>query len=236
MNFIDIDWPRYFAIFITDNLIISFAVLLSYKLLKRKKNRAIFTLSGYYLFYSIGLLINEIMVPVLLNPIARSLNLVATFIALLSSPLLLFFLLILYYTEQKFHFKYQVLIFLTYAIILILILNYPGGFQYNELTNWRPLYSFELFILLTIFITISTIIPQLIYTIKLHKKVSDSKLKKRLNYFFFGLWIGNLFIYYGGILFNTWSNMVFRVVYSIVIFVVTILAGLLIYFGVGKDI
>ena len=203
MIYNDIDLPRYFAIFITDNLIIGCAIFLSYKLLRRKRNRATFTLSSYYLFYSIGLIINEIMFPVLINPIARNFNLFATFIAFLSSPFLLIFLLNLYYTEPKLHFKYQILIFLTYAIILILILNYPGGFQYDESTNWKPLYSFELFILLNIFITISTITPQLVYTIILYKNIIESDLRKRLNYFFFGLWIGNIFIYYGGIFFNS---------------------------------
>lgn len=77
-----------------------------------------------------------------------------------------------------------------------------------------------------------TIFPFIILFFKIYKTFMEKELKRKLMYFFIGC-CGMTISMYGGMLYNTWDNVIFRLIWSICVLFIVIPSGILIYYGIG---
>ena len=230
----EIEWTRISLILITQLIIGIIFLSLAYKILKRNKNRLTIMLSSFYISEAIGFIINIIYLPLTINPTVYILHVMTDFFISFGQIFLVIFLINLNKRNSNFSLEKDFIIIFSYVFILLLLFNFPGGITINENTNWRPVFSWTFLISLYIFFTCFIIIPNIILSIKIYKKFEDKNLKKKLKLFFLGI-NGTFFTYYGLLLYNTWDDPLFRAIWSVLSFII-IPSGLLIYYGIGKDL
>jgi hypothetical protein len=116
-----------------------------------------------------------------------------------------------------------------------LILLIPDGYDINADTNWFPVWTWSFLVIIYIFSIIIIIIPFTTYYIKLYKTFRDSGLKYKLRLYYLGfviLVIG----WYGGTLYNTWDNNLYRSFWGFAGILIAISAGMIIYYTWGQNL
>ncbi len=229
----EIDWFRLFAVVV--QLISCFIFLfISYKILSRNRNRLAITGSSFYIIITTSFILNIIYFPLTVNPLVYVLHLISVYLIFLSLVFLVIFNLTLLKSENIVTRTKQLIHIILYGILLFIILLFPGGITIDESTNWRPEWSWSLFIILYIFLTITIIIPFFYLSKKLYNTIQDDFLKKRWKLYILGF-CGLIFILYGFILYNTWNEPIFRAIWSIVVLLL-IPSAILIYYGIGRQL
>jgi len=233
----EIEWTRIFLIVIIQFMSGVFFLWLAYKILKRNKSRLTILLSSFYFSEAIGLILNVIYLPLKISILYA----IMFFLFSFGQIFLVIFLINLNKMDGEFSFKKDLIVIFSYAIILLLLLNFPGGITINEDTNWRPVYSWSFLISSYMFYTCFINIPTIILSIKIYKKFEDKNLKRKLKnlkrklkFFFIGI-NGFLCVYYGTLLYITWDNNIFRTIWCFLSLIIIPL-GFLIYYGIGKDL
>lgn len=227
---------RLFIVFVPQIFVGGLFFFLIFKILKRNTNRSSLTLSGFYFFFSIGFILNGIAV--LLASFSPGefigiIYLILIYLIMFSFIFVIVFILGLLKLKDVFTLKKAFIIILTYGIIWLLLLFYPGGVSYSE--TWAPIYSFPLYIAANILFTVSYTIPVMYYSTRLRRLFLDSNLKKKLSLFLTGIVLITILIY-GVLLYSTWQNATFKTVWGIFAIVLLISSGLLIYYGIGRDL
>ncbi len=189
----------------------------------------------FYILPATGFLLNLIFLLYSTTILGYVLYFIAAYLILFGFIFLIVFIKNLVYLESSVSNRKDVLIIVVYAIIILIIFSYPGGIIISEKTNWAPLFSWHFFLIIYVFFTVFITFPSIFLSIKLYKTFIDSKLKKKLKYFFCGIF-GMLFAFYGLILYNTWHDPLFRAVWALIVFNLVIPSGLLIYYGIGQNI
>jgi len=216
-----------------DSLLFLFLI---YKILKRNTNRSSLILSFFYLTVGIGLIINAIALILAflqMGEIIGFLYSIATYLIILSLIFIVIFIVSLLKLKEVFTIKKIFIIVLIYGLAWLIILIYPGNLTFTE--NWVPVYSWSLFFNATLFYTLSITIPTIFYSIRLYRTFKADNLKKKLRIFLFGIAL-ILPIIYGAILFNTWQDPLFKTVWGILVIVLLLSSGLLIYYGIGREL
>ena len=193
-------------------------------------------LSGFYFTASLGLAMNAIAVLIAFyspGEFIAFLYFLATYFTMLSFVFVIVFILSLLKLKSEFTLKKGFAIILAYGIAWLLAHLYPGGVTYSE--NWVPVYSFPYFIAANILFTLSYTIPVIYYSIRLRRLFKDANLKRKLSWFLIGITIQILLIY-GVLLYNTWQDPTFKTVWGLSAIVLLISSGLLIYYGIGRDL
>ena len=226
----EIEWTRIFLIVIIQFVSGVFFLWLAYKILKRNKSRLTIILSSFYISVAIGLILNVIYLPLKISILYA----IMFFLFSFGQIFLVIFLINLNKMGGEFSLKKDLIVIFSYAFILFLLLNFPGGITINEDTNWKPVFSWAFLISSYMFYTCFINIPTIILTIKIYKKFEDKNLKKKLKFFFIGI-NGFLCVYYGTLLYVTWDDPLFRAIWSVLSLIVIPL-GFLIYYGIGKDL
>jgi len=227
---------RLFIIFVPQIFIAFVFAFLIFKILKRNTNRNSLTLSAFYLTVSLSLAMNGITVlTAFFSPgeYIGALYIFLTYLTILSFVFVLVFILGLLKLKYVFTIKKALLLILLYGIVWLLLLLYPGAITYS--LNWSPVYSFPLYIAANILFTFSFTIPVIFYSIRLRRLFLDSDLKKKLSLFLVGILMITIIIY-GALLYNTWQNSTFKTIWSLSTTVLLISSGLLIYYGIGRDL
>ena len=227
---------RVFIVFVPQILLATLFFFLIYKMLKRNTNRNSLTLSVFYSLVGFGLVMNGIaVILVFFSPgvYIAFLYFLLTYMMAFSFVFIITFMLGLLKLKYEFTVKRAILLILTYGIIWLLLLLYPGALTYSE--SWAPIYSFPLYVSGNILFTISFTIPVIYYSMRLRRLFKDSGLKKKLSLFITGNLLLTI-IFYGALLYNTWQNSTFRTIWSVVLLFMVISAGLLIYYGIGRDL
>lgn len=232
--FQETEWTRILFILILYPFIAIFFLILAYKVLGRKRDRLSITLSMFYMIVDTGMILNVIYllaaiaeVEIIFYLLYFSSSFLITF-----SPIFIFvFINIL--LELDFSNKKYLIIIFSYAIGCILIHFFPEGITFSE--SWTPVYSWAFFIVANTFITIFIVIPIMLYSIRLSRTFIDEDLKRRFKMFILGTFEVILLLY-GGVLFNTWQDPIFKYIYSIFAIFLLISSGLLIYYGIGKSL
>jgi len=230
--FEEIDWSRYFLIFVIQMFIICTFLTISYKILKRNRTRSNIFLSLFYLLISCSFILNIIYLPFREEGIVYLMYFLILYLLLLSFIFLLLFNLNLIQFEMTR--SKNIIIIIVYAILAFLLLIYPGGITINESTNWKPVWSWEFLLLGYVFLTFIVVIPTFFISIKNYKKFKNEILKRKWAFFFIGL-IGFAFGAYGAALYNTWNDPTFKLIWNFLTLIV-VPSGILIYYGIAKDI
>lgn len=227
---------RLFIVFVPQLFIVIMFSFLIYKILKRNTNRSSLMLSGFYFFVSVGLALNSIAVVIAsFQPgmLIAILYFIATFLIVFSFIFIEIFVLSLLKLKDVFTLKKAFIIILIYGIVWLIILLFPEGLTFT--VNWVPVYSWPLYIFANIYFSISITIPTLFYSTKLYISFEAENLKKKIRPFLVGV-ITLITIIYGVLLFNTWQDPLFKTVWGIIVVLLLISSGLLIYFGIGRDL
>jgi len=137
----------------------------------------------------------------------------------------------LYYSIRK-----QFIIILIYGLANLILLLLPGGITINEQTSWTPLYSPQFFVISSLFFTLVIFIPSILLSLKLYHTFTDKGLKKKFRLFLIGI-IGMFSAFYGLILYNTLTEpIIFKSIWTVLVFCIVIPSGLLIYYGIGQNL
>jgi hypothetical protein len=230
------EYLRLFVVFVPQIFLVGMFSFLIFKILKRNANRSSYMLSGFYFTVSLGFSMNGIAVLIAFyspREIIMILYFLATYLIMFSFAFVIVFILTLLKLKYVFTLKKAFVIILAYAIAWLLLHLFPGGVTYSE--NWVPVYSFPLFLAANVLFTLSYTIPVIYYSIRLRKTFTDATLKKKLTLFL----VGNtmlIFLVYGVLLYNTWQEPTFKTVWGLSAIILLFSSGLLIYYGIGRDL
>ena len=215
-------------------LFISIAFLsLSFIILRKKRDRLSVSLSIPFILISLSFIVNLIYLPLNLNPQVYILHFIAVYFLFLSLIFFVVFNLNLLYFRTESKLKTDVVLIIVYGILLFIILLLPKGITINENTSWMPRWSWSLFLVLGLFIISFVGIPQIILSVKIYNKFKDNALKKRIKFYFVGLF-GLTINLMGILLYNTWDNSVFKTIWPF-LSLIAIFFGLCIYYGIGRQ-
>ncbi|MBY8988569.1 MAG: hypothetical protein KGD61_08945 [Candidatus Lokiarchaeota archaeon] len=193
-------------------------------------------LSGFYFTVCFGLVMNVIAVLIAFfspGDFIVILYFLATYLSMFSFVFVIVFILTLLKLKDSFTLKKAFVIILAYGTVWLLLHLFPGGVTYSE--NWVPIYSSSLFIAANILFTFSFTIPVIYYSFRLRRLFKDANLKRKLSLFIFGI-TTLIIIVYGVLLYNTWQDPTFKTVWGVSVIVLLISSGLLIYYGIGRDL
>ena len=229
---------RIFFIFGIHPILIIFFLYVAYLILKRNRNQITLTLSVFYILTAIGFTLNIIFILLILVHVEFILSIVyflATFLILFSPIFLVIFILHLLHSVPSLSRKKQMFIICPYGILSFLVLLWPGGIIINVHTNWIPIYSWQFLIVIYIFFTCLIFVPTIVNLIKMYKLFKDKDLKKKLRYFSLGIF-GALISLYGLILYNTWDDPLYKLIWATISLFLVPISGFLIYYGIGHNL
>ncbi len=230
------EYLRLFIVFVPQIFLVALFLFLIFKILKRNANRSSYMLSGFYFIGGLGFTMNGIAVLIAFyspGEFIAILYFLATYLIILSFVFVIVFILSLLKLKSVFTLKKAFVIILAYGVVWLILHLYPGGITYSE--NWVPIYSPSLYLAVNILFTLSFTIPVVFYAIRLRRLFKDANLKKKLSWFLIGITI-QIFLIYGVLLYNTWQDPTFKTVWGISAIVLLISSGLLIYYGIGRDL
>lgn len=232
------DLSRLFIVFVPQLLIAIIFLGLAITLLRRKGGSTPITILLWYISLGLGLVLNAIYVILTeflpLNEFLIYLIYFTSFyLVILSSIFLLMFIVDLVkpnFSKQKLF--YFIII---YGSLSAIIVFFTGGITLSETSDWRPVFSWFFFFLLASFHTITILVPTIYYSVKLYTFFQAQNLKKKYRNFMIGTF-GMLIVVYGAALFNTWQDDLFRVIWSVITFIIITPSAFLIYFGIGPKL
>ncbi|TXT61422.1 MAG: conserved membrane protein of unknown function [Promethearchaeota archaeon] len=235
-----IDLFRFLQIYVIQGFLLAIFLYLAYKILRYKKKRLNRVFSRFYISSSIGVLINFIYAPLQIQgfeTVVLILNFLTNFFIVYSLTFFLIFLLILLRSEKFLTVRKELIIEIVYGIIFFsLIFFLPfGGVKIDASTNWKPVYSLPFYLYLTIILIIFMIIPILYVSFKIYNDFTDELLKKKWQYFLFGI-ISLIVFMFGTFTANFLNIEAFRSAWSIIAGILVLLGSYLVYYGVGKQI
>ena len=227
-----VDLARLLLVYFMHSFILIILFYLVFKILKRNYNRSSLILSAYYIFPGLSFLLNLIYLPLSTTIAGYMIYFILAFLMLFGQIFIVIFIINLLYIDINFWLKRQNLIISAYAIINLLVLIIPGSITFNE---GVPAYSWVFLTFIYIIFTLGTVIPTITFSIKLFNTFEDKTLKRKFKFFIIGV-IGMCFAFYGLMLYNTWSDSIFRTIWSFLVFFIVIPSILLIYYGIGQNL
>jgi len=227
------DWTRLFLIYVIEGGTILIFLAIALKLILRNRNKFTLALSGYYFSYCFGFLLNLIYLPLRMDPWVYYLHVMAIFFTIFAFVFLLIFNLNIY-TRIRVKKHSLILLMAIYALSILLILTIPGAITINSDTSWTPLWTWELFTLLSIFVLSTFIVPIIILSLKIKKKMSTKSLKRKWKLHCYGIYLSS-FLFMGGLLYITWNHYVFRMAW-VFLSILMIVAAFLLYSGSAKGL
>lgn len=223
------DWTRTFLIYGIQLLLGIFFFYFGILILKRNRNYLGWYLGGFYITMASVAFLNAILIPIRIDPLAFILYFIILYLGFFAHSFLIVFTRNIIKPDSN---GYEILI--GYAILTFIILLYPGGFKYNESTNWRPEFTFHFFLILILYYTFFLFLPVLIFSRKMYKSFNDVLLKQQLKYFLSGILCLSV-MFYGILLYIFWDAPIYRIIWSFLAFI-SIPSGFLIYYGIGRKL
>ena len=238
MIFQSTDFSRMLIIFVGQSILAGIFIFIAIKLLRRTRPRPIITLSLFYLLTAIGLILNVVHVLIAaIQPESSVLLIVIYFFSFypitFSAIFILTFIVSILKLGDVFTLKKQLIITLIYGFMILLVFFIPDGITFTE--QWRPIWSWPLFIAIYFVFTTFITIPTIVYSRRLVRTFQDRILKKKLNTFLLGVF-GMYLAVYGVTLYLTWQNSLFSAIWSVVTFFLMIPSAILIYYGIGREL
>ena len=205
-------------------------------MLKRNRKRSSVTLAAFYLLLSVGLFMNIVfilLIPSENNVVIHISYSLASYFIIFPFIFILIFINVILKMEENFTLKKITIIIVIYGVLCSTFYIYPEGITFTS--NWSPVYSIPLFIYVNIIFTGYITIPILFYSIRLYRLFKARNLKEKLRILLIGVYL-MLGTVYGAIYFNTTSDPIFRTMWGVCAVSMEITAGLLVYYGIGKDL
>ncbi|MFX1259043.1 MAG: hypothetical protein ACFFAN_14385 [Promethearchaeota archaeon] len=226
---------RFTQVYIAQGIVFVFFIYLIYKVLKTDRNKLKIIFCGYYISEAIGIFINFIYAPLTNPDLVKILNFLTNFFIIFGTIFFMVFCLISFKGEEKLSPPKQLLIILSYGVVLSFMIFIPEGVEINADTGWLPHWSLTLFIYVMVVMTIFAVAPSFYYAIKIYQIIDDELLKKKWKFFIIGLIKLNIFLY-GTFFSNTLHNPTFRIIWALISLYLALSGSYLVYYGVGSKL
>lgn len=220
-------WPIFYGSFI------------AYKILKRTKNRATFTLSALFILNSITYFFATISIFFLNTPFAYILYIIGIYFYVFCHCFFVISSWVLVKLDEKSPSWKFCLIITFYGIMSTYVFwigYYFNGIKYDASTTWIPNYSLFFLIFSWIFVLAFIVIPQIYFSFKLLKVFEGIMLKRRINMFIISVFL-ELIVVFLLFLYHFWvENQIFRTISTILMPITSTVAAYLIYISFGKEL
>ena len=236
MLFQEAEFSRLLIIFGSQSFIIVVFSIIGFKIIKRKRERAQIALFLFYILLAFGLLLNIVSVFLALTNnelLIRAMYIISSFFILFPIVFNLLFVNIMLKLKEVFTIPKMVVIAAVYGVGCFCLYLVPDGITFSP--TWIPIYSLTQLIVVYIYFSAFMTIPTIFYSFKLYRLFKAQNLKKRLRLYLIGI-IVYLAVIYGAVYFITTTNQLFKTIYSVFAFFIEIISGLLVYYGVGREL
>ncbi|MFX0011601.1 MAG: hypothetical protein ACFE9R_14910 [Candidatus Hermodarchaeota archaeon] len=211
----------------------------SYKLLKRARNRATYTLSSFFILFALTDILANLSILYLNTPLAYFFYILAMYFFFFDHSFFIIFSWVLVKLEDKipnWRFSLTIIIYGLVSTYVVWIGFYFNGIKYDATTGWLPNYSWFFVIFSWTFLVVFLIIPQSYFSFKLLKTFEGVILKRRIKMFiistFFQLGVVFAFFLYHFLI----GNQIYRTVYMVTALIISTSAGFLIYKSFVKEL
>jgi hypothetical protein len=238
MVYFQLPLTRILTVYVAQGLILVVFLYLAIRILLRDRKRLNVIFAGLYISPAIGVLINFIYAPLTDVTIVLILNFFTIFGVIYGPIFAVVFDLILLKSEKIISTSKQLAILIAYGIAVFcmgIFLLIPGFGVAIGPPNWAPVWSIPIFVYVVLILTCCTTIPVLYFSIKIYQKFEDEILKKKWKFFIYGF-IALMTFMYLIFLSNTLADPTFRIILPGIGIILAILGGLLMYYGVGRQI
>ena len=236
---LQIDFSRIFLVFVIDMMMAIFFLGLGWSILRRRRSRLNATFSGFYISIALGLLINAAYIVIneifRSEPLALLLYYISAFLIFYGPVFMLATNRILIHSEVVYSLKSELKLILIYGFALgfMVIFYFFDGIEFNESTNWRPVWSLPYLIYTIIVVTAFTTIPTIGSSFKILTVMKDKMMKRRWVWLMIGL-LG-LYAYEYLVFITFYFNTDFLRMISSLYAITVILWVWLIYKGVKRE-
>jgi hypothetical protein len=238
MVYFQLPLTRILTVYVAQGLILVVFLYLAIRILLRDRKRLNVIFAGLYISPAIGVLINFIYAPLTDVTIVLILNFFTNFGVIYGPIFAVVFDLILLKSEKIISTSKQLAILIAYGIAVScmgIFMLIPGFGVAIGPPNWAPVWSIPIFVYVVLILTCCTTIPVLYFSIKIYQKFEDEILKKKWKFFIYGF-IALMTFMYLIFLSNTLADPTFRIILPGIGIILAILGGLLMYYGVGRQI
>lgn len=211
----------------------------AYKLLKRAKNRATYTLSSFFILLALSFLFASLSVLLSYTPFAYTFFITGIYFFFFTHSLFVIFTWLLVRLDNKFpHWKFYLGI--TFYGIISSFVFWIGfflkGIRLDFSTGWVPIYSWLFLVVSWTLLFTFVIIPQIFLSFKLVKVFEGKVLRRRINMYIVSVFL-ELSIVFALFLYNTWiENAIYRIIYPSIFPIIGTIAAFLIYKSFGKEL
>lgn len=214
-----------------------FFLILAYLILKKGKNRSNITISAFFIFIFLGGLLNASYALLTTHSdekIVVTLHIITYIFFCYAQIFLLLLNLIMLKSERIFTLNKQLIIMGVYGVLLFILFFIPEGVRINESTHHRPQWNLLFFIYANIIWIGFAMIPSLITSIQIYKKLEDKILKKRWLMYLIGTIMIYIELFGVGVLILI-NDPYLRQIWNI--YDVSVLIGaFLIYYGIVRQL
>lgn len=214
-----------------------FFLILAFLILKKGKNRTNITINGFFLFIFLGGLFNAIYALLTTHSdeiTVVTLHIITYIFFCYAQIFLLLSNLIMLKSERLFTLIKQLIIMGVYGALLFILFFIPEGVRINESTHHMPQWNLLFFIYANIIWIGFAMIPTIITSIQIYKKLEDKILKKRWLMYFIGTIIIYIELFGVGVLILI-NDPYLRQIWNI--YDVSVLIGaFLIYYGIVRQL
>lgn len=224
---------------ITQGWPIIYGSYFAYKLLKRGKNRATFTLSGFFTSLALTFFLANLSILLINTPFAYVFYITSIYLFFFTHSLFVIITWVLIKLDEKtptWKFHLGITFYGVISTYVFWIGFYLNGIRLDSSTGFIPKYSWFFLIISWTFLFIFVIIPQIYLSFKLVKVFEGVTLKHRINLFIISVFLEltmvfSLFLYHVLV-----ENEIFRIFYILVMPATATIAGFLIYKSFGKEL
>jgi len=228
------DIARFIQVFLVQGLTGLFFLFIAYRILKRESKGLNLILSGFYLSVAFGVIINVIYAFIFVESVVHILHFLTYYLLCLSLIFLLIFVLILDKSDKVITPKIQLILIITFGVLLFSLWFIPDGIVINASTDWKPEWSWSFLTLSFIICSSIAIVPTTYFSLKLYLKFEYKELKKKWKYFLVGIF-AYFFLFYGTTISNTLADPTFRLIWSLTS-LPTLISLYFVYYGVAKQL
>ena len=240
--------PRLIIIYVFLGILALFFLIITYNVLKRKRQRLNFIISGFFISLSIGFIINMIYAAMTDRIAILILNFLTNYFIFFGPVFLLIVNMIILEStiiysvkrQNKYILFYGILLFAGMLILVILgeIFDPPSvpflGVQIiNNAPQWGPIFFAYVVSIMSVF----TIIPINYTNFKIYFQFETRALKRKWFFYLFGF-LGLTVILYLSVIFNLLDPNIYAEVRSLISLSLStvIIWGYLMYYGIGIEL
>lgn len=228
------DITRFFQIYIVLILFGAFYLYIGYRIIKRGRSRMNFFIGGFYFCSAIGTIMNIIYASIFSSPLVYFLYSLTVLVLSYALLFVLLFLLLLYKSNMIIGEKYVITILILFGMLHLGLWLIPYHFKINAGTDWKPIWSPLGYVYIFLLLMCYIISPSAYISFKLYKQFENKRLKKRWKIFMIGMYCAFI-LYLGGLFSSMIHIQPFRDGWSVISFVLVILSGFFMYYGIARD-